>query len=120
MDVLLWILQAALALLYLAGGAYKASDAGGLAARFPAVPRAGWRSLGALEVLGGALLVAPAFAALPPSLAPLAAGVLALETLGLAALYGARSRSLVAANPLPWALAMGLLAGVLAWGRWVV
>jgi uncharacterized membrane protein YphA (DoxX/SURF4 family) len=111
MNVLLWVLQGVLAFLYLSGGAYKVFKFDALANHLRALPRGGWRALGALEVVGAVLLLVPATA-------PIAAAVLALETLGLAALYARYSLKLVATNPMVWAAVMGLLAAVVAYGRY--
>jgi uncharacterized membrane protein YphA (DoxX/SURF4 family) len=111
MNVLLWVLQVVLAFLYLSGGAYKVFKFDALANHLRALPRGGWRALGALEMLGAVLLVVPA-------VTPLAAAVLALETLALAALYARYSLKLAATNPLVWAVVMGLLAAVVAYGRY--
>src|SRR5438445_2053563 len=59
MNVLLWVLQVALALLYLAGGAYKVFKFDELANHMRALPRGGWRALGVLEMLGAVLLIVP-------------------------------------------------------------
>ena len=59
MNVVLWILQAALAFLYLAGGAYKVFKVDELANHVRGLPRGGWRALGVLEMLGGILLIVP-------------------------------------------------------------
>ena len=120
MNILLWVLQVALALLYLAGGAYKVSGSGELANQFRALSRGGWRALGVLEMLGAVLLVVPAAATWMPVLTPLAAAVLALETLALAGLYARYSIKLTAANPLIWAVVMGLLVGLVAYGRFAL
>jgi hypothetical protein len=53
-----------------------------------------------------------------PQLTPLAATVLAVETLGLAALYASYSLKFAASNPMVWALVMGLLAAFVAYGRY--
>src|SRR2546425_4198154 len=60
MNVLLWVIQVALALLYLAGGSYKVFKFDALANHMRALPRGGWRALGALEVIGAVLLFVPA------------------------------------------------------------
>jgi hypothetical protein len=120
MNVLLWVLQIALAVLYLSGGAYKAFRFAELAQQMGALSHGGWRALGAVEMLGAVLLVAPAAAQWMPVLTPLAAAVLALETLALAGLYARYSRELTAANPLVWGLVMGLLAAFLAYGRYAL
>lgn len=118
MNVLLWVLQVALAVLYVAGGWYKTSQPDQLATHMPALPRGAWRALGVLEMAGAVLLIVPAAARWMPLLTPLAAAVLALETLGLAALYARYSRKLAATNPLVWAVVMGLLAAFAAYALW--
>lgn len=120
MNVLLWVLQLALALLYLAGGAYKVFMFDELANQMVALSRGGWRALGVLEMLCGVLLVVPAAAKWMPVLTPLAAAVLALETLALAGLYARYSLKLTATNPLVWAVVMGLLAAFVAYGRYAL
>ena len=118
MNVLLWVLQIALAFLYLSGGAYKVFKFDALATHMRALPRGGWRALGILEIVGAVLLIVPAALQWMPVLTPLAAAVLALETLGLAALYARYSLKLAATNPMVWAAVMGLLAVVVAYGRY--
>jgi hypothetical protein len=49
MNVLLRVLQAALAFLYFAGGYFKAFKFDELASQFSALSRGGWRALGTLE-----------------------------------------------------------------------
>jgi hypothetical protein len=118
MNIVLWAIQAVLALLYLSGGAYKIFSFDEMASQLVALPRAGWSVLGAIELGGAVLLVVPAVTKWRPVLTPLAAGVLALETLGLAALYASYSTELAATNPMVWALVMGLLAAFVAYGRY--
>jgi len=120
MNVLLWVLQVALALLYLSGGAYKLFSFDELARQFSALSRGGWRALGVLEILGAVFLIVPAAANWMPTLTPLAAAVLALETLALAGLYARYSLKLTVANPLLWAVVMGLLAAFVAYGRYAL
>ncbi len=111
MNILLWVLQIALAFLYVSGGAYKVFKFDALAAHMRALPRAGWRVVGVLEMVGGVLLLVPA-------VTPFAAAILALETLALAALYARYSLKLAATNPMVWAVVMGLLAVVVAYCRY--
>jgi len=118
MNVLLWVLQIGLALLYLAGGSYKVFKFDELANQMRALSRGGWRALGVLEMLGAVLLVVPAAAQWIPILTPLAATALALETLALAGLYARYSLKLAATNPLVWAVVMGLLSAFVAYGRY--
>ena len=118
MNVFLWILQIALAILCLSGGAYKMSKPDALAKQVRTISPGWWRALGAVELLGGLLLILPAALNWMPLLTPIAAAVLALETVFLAGLYGRQSLKLVAANPLVWAAAMGVMAIFVAYGRY--
>ncbi|HEX9348680.1 MAG TPA: DoxX family protein [Gemmatimonadales bacterium] len=120
MNVLLWVLQVALALLYLAGGSYKVFKFDELATHLRALPRGGWRALGVLEMVGAVLLVVPAAVNWMPVLTPLAAAALALETLVLAGLYARYSLKVAATNPMVWAVVMGLLTAFVAYGRYVL
>lgn len=120
MNVLLWILQVALALLYLSGGAYKLFSFDQLAKQFGSLSRGGWRVLGAIEMLGAILLIVPHATDWMPILTPLAAIVLALETLFLVGIYARHSLKLTAENPLIWAVVMALLVGFVAYGRFAL
>ena len=119
MNVFLWVLQAVLALLSVAGGAYKVFMFDQVASEiwYSALPRSGWGVLGVFEVVCGVLLIVPGALNWMPTLTPLAAAALALESLGLAGLYGRYSLQLTAANPLVWAVLMALLAVLVAYGR---
>lgn len=119
MNVFLWILQGLLALLYVAGGAYKFAMPQDLAMQLPAVSEAAWRALGAIEIVGGIMLVLPGVMKWKPTVTALAAAALALETFGLAVLYARQSLEMTAANPLVWSVGMGLLVAVVAFGRYV-
>jgi len=119
MNIFLWILQAALALLSLSGGAYKLFAYEELA-KVPAsgaLSRGGWGALGIFEMVCGVLLVVPAAANWMPILTPIAAGALALENLALAGVDARYSLELTATNPLVWVVAMALMAAFVAYGR---
>src|SRR5439155_6026178 len=73
MSILLWVIQVALAFLYLPGGAYKVFKFDQLANQMRALSRGGWRALGVLEMLGAVLLIVPSAANWMPVLTPLAA-----------------------------------------------
>lgn len=118
MNILLWVLQVALALLYLAGGAYKTFSFDELATQMVALSRSGWAALGVLEMVCAILLVVPAATRWMPALTPLAAAALALETLILAGLYAQYSLKLSVTNPLVWSVSMGLLVAFVACGRY--
>jgi hypothetical protein len=122
MNVLLWFLQIALALLSLAGGAYKVFMFAELA-KMPAtgaLSRGGWVALGVFEMLCAVLLIVPAATKWMPVLTPLAAAALALESLALAAIYARYSLQLTATNPLVWVVVMAVMAAFVAYGRYAL
>jgi hypothetical protein len=120
MNILLWVLQVALAFLYLSGGAYKLLNFDEIAKQMSPISRGGAGALGVIEMLGAVLLIVPAAAKWLPVLTPLAATVLALETLALAGLFARHSLKLTATNPLVWAVVIGLLSAFVAFGRYVL
>lgn len=111
MNIVLWVLQVILALLYLMGGRFKAVHPDDPAKQIRAIPPAGWRALGVYEMVGAVLLLVPA-------LTPLAAIALAVETWVMAAVYARYSLKLSAANPLVYAVPMGVMAVLIAYGRY--
>ena len=122
MNILLWVLQLALALLSLSGGAYKVFMFDELA-KMPAtgaLARGGWGALGVFEMLCGVLLIVPAATNWMLVLTPLAAAALAVESLALAGLYARYSLELTATNPLVWVVMMGLMAAFVAYGRYAL
>ena len=119
MNILLWVLQIALALLSLAGGSYKIFQYKQLA-KTPAaaaLSRGAWGAIGVFEISCAVLLVVPSAAKWMPVLTPLAAAALALESLILAVVFAQYSLKLAAANPLVWVVGMGLVAAFVAYGR---
>lgn len=120
MNIVLWIVQSLLALLYLSGGAYKTFAFAEVAKSMPALPLAGWQALGVIEIIGGVLLIVPAAIKWMPTLTPLAAGVLSLETLVLVAIYAQYSTAIAATNPLVWSVVMAVLVAFVAYGRYVL
>ena len=120
MNVLMWILQAVLALLSFAGGSYKLFQFDELA-KVPAtaaLPRGGWTALGVFEIVCAVLLIVPAATKWMPALTPFAAAALALESLALAAVFSRYSLKVAATNPLVWVVYMALLAAFVAYGRY--
>ncbi len=120
MNILLWILQAVLALMCIAGGGYKALNPADVTKGTRALSDGVWRMIGVLEVLFGVLLIVPAAINWMPALTPLAAALVTLENLSLSAVYARVSVKLVAANPLVWSVPMALLAGFVAYGRYAL
>ena len=122
MNILLWILQVALALFSLAGGQYKVFHFAELA-KAPstaALSRAGWGAIGVFEMACAILLIVPAAAKWMPVLTPLAAAALALEAVALAVLFAQYSLALTATNPLVYVVVMALVAAFVAYGRFTL
>jgi hypothetical protein len=118
-NILLWIVQAVLAVLAFAGGLYKIVSFSEIAnmPQIAALPRGAWSGLGVFEMACAILLIVPAALKRMPALTPLAAAALALESLALAALYARYSMALAATNPLVWVLTTAVMAGFVAYGR---
>lgn len=120
MKVVLWIVQAVLALLAFAGGAYKLFSFDELA-KMPAtaaLPRGAWGALGVFEIVCAILLIVPAATNWKPRLTPFAAVALALESVALAVVYARYSVQLAATNPLVWVVVMALMAASVAYARY--
>ena len=73
-----------------------------------------------LEMIGAILLIVPALTSWTPSLTPIVAALLLVETLALCAVYGGHSLKLSAENPLVWSVVMALLVGFVAYGRYAL
>ena len=119
MSVFLWVLQGVLALLLVSGGAYKIATRAGLAKQFAVLSSGAWGALGAVEIVAGVLLIVPAATGWWPVLTPWAAVAIVLESLALVGVYGRVSLAFTAANPLVFAAGMGLVAALIAVGRFV-
>jgi len=120
MTYLLWALQALLGLGFLMSGLMKVTQpVGALAIQMEwaaAVPEGLIRFIGIAEVLGGVGLIAPAVTRILPRLTPLAAAGLALNMLLATVFHLTRGEPLMGALT----LALGALAALVAYGRWVV
>ena len=89
MNVVLWLVQIALAVLAFAGGAYKVlmyAERAKLPAT-SALPRGAWTALGICEMLCALPLIVPPIVTRKPVVTVIAASALALESLALAAVY---------------------------------
>lgn len=120
MKVFLWVVQVALALLSVAGGATKVFKFDSLASNpaMGALSRSAWGALGWFEMVCAILLILPAVAKWNPILTPMAACALVVESLALAVIYARYSRELTATNPLVWVVAMAVMAAFVAYGRY--
>jgi uncharacterized membrane protein YphA (DoxX/SURF4 family) len=115
MNILLWILQALLSLLFIFAGVMKflmpvAEMQKGSPVVFP-----GWffHFIGVCEILGGIGLILPALLRTKPGLTPLAAAGLCIITLG-ATIVTAMASVPMAATP----FVICLLSFFVAFGRW--
>jgi hypothetical protein len=119
MNTLLWVLQVLAALVYGASGVMKVFMFDKVSADVPsfgALPREAWMSLGILELVCVVGLIVPSALNWRPSLAVVAATVLAIESLvfiGVHVKYGEIPSIVMSA-------VLGLLMAFLAYGRMVV
>ena len=117
MKVALWIVQALLALAFLAAGAMKLTQPLATLTASIAwtadVPELLVRLIGLAEVLGALGLVLPAATRIRPRLTPLAAAALALDMALASVFHLARGE----ATMLPATLVLAALLAFVAWGR---
>lgn len=115
----LWVIQVALALLYLAAGGAKlmlpvdALAAAGMSFVLH-IPEAFTRLIGILEILGAAGLILPAATRILPWLTPLAAAGLSLVQVGAIITHALLGET---AMTLPMNLALLALSLFIVWGR---
>jgi hypothetical protein len=114
MNVVLWIVQVALGLLFLFAGGMKLVLPLEQLAGPIAMP--GWfvRFIGVVEVLGGLGLILPSVLRIKPGLTPLAAAGLVIIMIGAIAVTlaaGEVTAALISA-------VVGLLAAFVVYGRW--
>lgn len=114
MNIVLWILQVLLALLFVFGGVMKFVTPADQMAAQTGLPGSFLWFIGACEILGGLGLVLPSLLRIKPRLTPLAA-------LGLVIIMiGATIVSLKAGPAALFPLVTGLLLAFVAYGRWRV
>src|SRR4051794_13945037 len=114
MHRLLWVVQAALALLFLfAGGTKLVMSAAELTGQTP-LPSAFLRFIGVMEILGGFGLVLPGMLHVRAALTPLAAAGLATIMIGAVVVTIQTMGLAMAAMP----FVAGVLAMFVAYGRW--
>lgn len=118
MNLLLWILAVALAVVFLASGAMKLVVARDQQiARTPYVedfPHRVIQGIGALEVLGAAGLLLPALTGIATVLVPLAGAGLAITMVFAALVHTRRGDGLAATAP---SVILAVLSVLLAWSR---
>lgn len=119
MNILLWVLQILGALVYGASGVMKVFLFDKISAdvqSFGALPRQVWAILGVVELICTAGLIAPAAFHWKPSLTPLAAAVLAIESLLFIWVHVQYRET----PPIIMSGALGLLMAFIAYGRMVL
>jgi hypothetical protein len=119
MNILLWVLQAALALLSISGGAFqifKIDELQKTVAAMRELPHGLWAVLGAFGCLAGLCLIVPGAIKVLPGLTPIAATGVAVESVLISAFYlyyGDRA-------PLPYSVTMAIMAAFIAYGRFAL
>jgi uncharacterized membrane protein YphA (DoxX/SURF4 family) len=119
MNILLWVLQIALAFLCLGGGSFKIFKLDELQTTVNAMrelPHGLWVSLGAVELLVGLCLLLPGAFGVLPRATPTAAAVLVVQSLLISAIYVYYKDF----APLPYSLVMAAMAAFIAYGRFVL
>ena len=114
MNVLLWIVQVALALLFLFAGTMKFVMSGEEMTAVVAMPVIFLRFIGACEILGALGLILPGLLKIRPGLTPLAAVGLVIIMIGATVTTAAFMGPQMAVIP----FVAGLLAASVAYGRW--
>lgn len=119
MNILLWILQVALAWLCIAGGAFqifKIEQLQKKVAAMRALPRGLWAFLGAFGCLAGLGLILPGATSLLPILTPFAALAVAAESVLISALYLRHGD----ASPMKYSMVMAVMAAFISYGRFAL
>ncbi len=114
MNAALWVVQALLALLFLWAGLFKLSATSAQLTGAAGLPEAFLRFIGVAEVAGALGLVLPGLLGIQPRLTPLAALGLTVLMIGATGVTLAGDAPVMAFVP----AVVGLLAGLVAYGRW--
>lgn len=119
MNILLWVLQVALAWFCIAGGFFQIFKIDQLkqnVASMRALPRALWAFFGAFSCVAGLGLILPGAINVFPTLTAMAAAAVAVESLVICAIY-VFYRDF---PPLGFSIVMAILAAFIAYGRFVL
>lgn len=118
MNILLWVLQALLAVHTVMGAVWKLSNTQQAVPSLSAIPHTLWLGLSGVELLCSVGLIIPAIYKPLAILAPIAASVIAAEMLlycGVHLASGEKNHS-----PIVYWLVVAALSGVIAYGRFVL
>jgi hypothetical protein len=116
MNILLWVLQIVLAVLSIAGGIFqifKIAELQKTVAAMRALPRGLWAVLGTVGCVAGVGLILPGLTNALPGITPIAAAVVAATSLLISAFYITYHDY----APLPYSLAMLIMAAIIFYGR---
>ncbi len=119
MNILLWVLQILVALLYGASGVMKVFMFDRISAdvaSFGALPREAWMALGTLELVCAVGLIVPAALHWQPRLTVLAATLLAIESLVFIGVHVTYHEVV----PMIFSGMLGLVMAFIAYGRLVM
>ncbi len=119
MNIVLWVLQIALAWLCIAGGAFQIFKFDQLkkgVAAMRALPRGLWAFLGAFGCLAGLGLILPGALNVLPIITPIAAIAVAVQSLFITGLYVHYRDT----SPIMYTVAMAIMAAFIAYGRFVL
>ena len=119
MNILLWVLQVALAWLCIAGGIFQIFKIEQLqknVASMRALPRGLWAFLGAFGCLAGLGLILPGATNVLPVLTPIAAAAVAAESVLISAFY-IYYRDF---PPMIYSVAMAIMAVFISYGRFAL
>lgn len=119
MNILLWVLQIALAFLCVSGGIFqifKIEDLKKNVAAMRELPRVLWAFLGAFGCIAGLGLILPGLLSMTPELTAMAAAAVAVESLLITSFY-LYYRDFA---PMPYSAAMMILGAFIAYGRFVL
>jgi uncharacterized membrane protein YphA (DoxX/SURF4 family) len=119
MNILLWILQIALAWLCIAGGIFqifKIEDLQKGVASMRELPRGLWAFLGAFGCLAGLGLILPGVINVLPVLTPISAAAVAAESVLISAFYLYYRDS----SPMFYSVAMAVMAAFISYGRFAL
>jgi hypothetical protein len=119
MNILLWVLQIALALLCISGGAFqifKIEELKTTVAAMRELPRGLWAFLGAFGCLAGLCLILPGATNVLPVVTPIAAVAVAVQSVLISAFY-IHYRDF---PPLPYSVAMAIMGAFISYGRFAL
>lgn len=121
MNILLWVLQAVIALFCISGSAWRFFNYEQAAKDVPsmaALPYSVWNLIGAFEIICALGLILPGLLNIKPHLTPIAAAALAVEMLLVSALHVKYfGFQMQATNPAMWSISLCLISAFIAYGR---